>query len=253
MLLKRKHYVALVAVILVAVLAGSLYLHARPLTVNENGVNVEVGIVSPEGVMTPFRMGEVFSTVKVNGQYPDVNSYFYYKFTLNLKASGDISNAKVTAIHYSYTQKMNGVLGSWEAGTENPFDRPQTSPTETWLTVNLPVNTNVNIPLKYRDNYHDSEPTVMRPLSVKDVTAGNAIRDARLEKVGDYTGLAPGTYNLEYICTVHSVTWQYTNIAGQVVTEEYIPSPATLSATIAIQVYTDGTLTGSLVGTGGSA
>ena len=163
----------------------------------------------------------------------------------------DRSNAKVTAVHYTYTQKMNGVLGSWIAGTESSGDRPLTGASETWLLLNLPVNTNVNVPLKYRDNYWYGEPSTMAPLSVDGGT--NAIREARMDRVGDFEGYAPGTYTLEYICRVHSVSWQYTNMAGQTVNAEFVPYPAVVTATINIQVYADGSISGGLTSVTGSA
>jgi len=248
---KTKTLAAIVALLIITVIcwqaSGINFSGTRDLAVN--GLNVEAGIIDENGKVTPFPDdGSPLSLVKVNDAYPAPESYFYFRYWLLLKATGDISNAKVTAIHYTYTQKMNDAASSWVAGTEQSVYRPLTSPTETWLQVSLPVNTYVNAPLKYRDNYWYGEPTTMAPLSTKDTTAGNAIREARMDRVGDFSSYAPGTYKLQYICTVHSVDWQYTDKAGNIKTGTITPYPAALTSTINIQVFADGTLAAGLTG-----
>lgn len=251
MLIKKDDRTKIYAILIVALLGVLLfwqYSEGNILQPSQtvNGLNVEAGIVTADGQTTPFQEGTTLNIVKVNGAFPPESSYFYFRYWLLLKASGDVTNAQVKEIHYSYTQKLNGVQGSWIAGTESSGDRPLTSSAETWLKVSLPANTNVNVPLKYRDNYSTGEPTVMAPLSVN--AGSHAIREARLDRVDDFTAYAPGTYTLQYICTVHSITWQYTNAAGQVVVEEKVPYPAVLTATINIQVYADGSLAAGLTG-----
>ena len=240
---KKKRLLVVAVLLLVIIVFVSCFCFCRfnGSTVNEYGLNVETGVVDPDGTLHPFSViNPVFNIVSINGEVLDPDCYFYYLFNLRLKASGEISNAKVVEVHYTYSQKLNGVLTGWVAGTESSGDRPLTSSGETWLKVNLPVNQFVNVPLKYRDNFVYPEPSVMRPLSVS--SGSYAVREARLDRVGDFEGYAPGTYNLQYICTVHSVVWQYTTAGGQVVTENYVPSPNTLSSTISITVTDEGVI-----------
>lgn len=253
---KEKKAVAVYSLVLIAILlSAGIYVFYDKLgetTLSVNGLNAEVGIINSDGTKLIFQPAPL-SLVQINDAFPDPDAYIFYRFWLTLTSSGDITNPQVNAIRFHLSQKWNGALSSWTAGTEQSGDRPLTSSIEQWFRVNLPVNTPTEIPIKYRDNLNPSGETQtnLLPFTEGQTVSGNSlqvVRSARIDRVGDFSGLSAGTYTLEYVCKIISIDWQYVNAAGQTVHANYVPEPNERSYVFTITVHADGSISGGLTG-----
>jgi hypothetical protein len=219
------------------------------------GLNTEMGIVHQNGTTTPLYSAASGTasagSVMVNNTYIALTDYFYCRFWLNLKPVGSISNVSLQNVHFSLTKTWAGpqTFTTWNAGTDGVTGRPVTSPTESWITVSLPVNQLTAVDLKYRDNLAANESaTALRPFSAYDSAVGNVIRTAILDAATDYTNLTPGTYTLTCTCTVNSLTYAYTVPGQGQQTQTVTPSPSATTATFTIVVGPSGGLQITVVG-----
>ena len=219
---------------------------------NVNGVNGEVGILKADGSTVPFKLGQtIFSTVKVNGILLTSNDYLYWRFWLSLRATGDISNVHATEVHFKLTQELNGP-NSWQAGTEGTSTGiPVTNPSESWFIVNLPINSVVIVPLKYRDVWWGGgAETSSSLLPYTTVVGGVPVREARVEKASAFSNWAAGTYVWTMYCQVVSVTWRYDEAGMGTKTATVTPNPSVISYTLTVVVGEAGSLSVTLTGQG---
>jgi len=247
----------LIAVLLVglAIGAGGIYAYENgylPIgsPVNINGLNSEAGIVHADGSRVSFNtVGLTFATVSVNGHPLQMTDMIYWRFWLVLRASGSISNAQTTAVRFKLWQTLNGP-SNYQAGTEHTPNAtnltPATSPTETWLLKSLPINTDVTMPLKYKDCWAgegrvDNATNPWIYTMADPTNSSQAIREARLEQAIDFSTYPIGTHVWTLYCEVVSVAWSWTE-SGQPKTGTITPSPAQISYVFTVIVGSGGAL-----------
>lgn len=230
-------------IILVTLIAGFFAANIpKPQAIN--GLNGEAGVILPNGeVIILETKPNPLAIYKVNSvsDLPE-DTLIFWRFWLNLKATG--FSGTVTGVRFSLTQKINGVLEPWCAGTENWGDRPQTFKNEAWFLVNLPKDIVITVPIKYRDNFCGGEPPLL-PYTEYSADKTHVIRDRRMDVVKHFVLLVGQTVTWEIFCEVHEITWQWVEV-GVTKTGSITSSPSIVSYIFTITKTAEAGITATL-------
>jgi len=255
---QKKSGKGLLALLIIVVIGVGVYFYfpkkvsAIPASETPHNLSFQAGIIKPDGTIVPLNPPKgLLSWWTVNNVRVDDTDILFFQPWLNLTATGVPGALK--SVQFTYNQTWQGTLSSWQAGTSSSAN-PRTDKSESWFQVNLPLNTPIVIPVKFRDNFDSGggeNVANLFPFTTLASDGVHVIRDRRMFRLIEFNNLPDGTYTLVMYLTITQIQWQYTQ-GGTTQIGTVVPSPNRISCTFNLQKQATAGLAISLQSTSSS-